>query len=83
MGGYKPVKQVEAWLLTADRYMAEIAAAERAEALAAAISARARGNAVRRGAQGDGKPCRADQPRLYVVPGAICGQDDQFSRNSA
>jgi hypothetical protein len=36
MTAFKPKKDAAAWLLTADRYMAEIAEAERVEALAAA-----------------------------------------------
>jgi hypothetical protein len=36
MAGSKRAMETPAWLLTADRYMAEIADAERAEALAAA-----------------------------------------------
>jgi len=38
--GTKPAKETPAWLLTADRYVAEIAEAERIEALAAAATER-------------------------------------------
>ena len=43
MSESKPVQKTPAWLLVADRYMAEIAEAERLEALAAAESARRTG----------------------------------------
>lgn len=42
----KPAKETPAWLLTADRYMAEIAAAERVEALAAAAARASKASAV-------------------------------------
>ena len=47
MSESKPVQKTPAWLLVADRYMAEIAEAERLEAMAAAKGARRTGRARR------------------------------------